>query len=89
VAAALPAPLRLDDTTYAAPACFAESLRIYAEVGMEAEQARTLSAWAAFAAAQGDSAQAAALTAQARAIFARLGLAAELAHLDAPDSAVA
>lgn len=59
--------------------CFAESARIFARIEAEGERARTLSAWATHEQGRGNVAAAAALRAEAQAIFTALGLEHELA----------
>jgi predicted ATPase/class 3 adenylate cyclase len=61
-----------------AASCFAESLRVYAEMGAEAERARTLREWARHERERGDAERGAALLKEARAIFARLRMSREL-----------
>jgi len=56
-----------------AVACFAESLLVCTETGMEGERARTLKAWAAHELQRGDRARGAEMWEEARATFARLG----------------
>jgi tetratricopeptide (TPR) repeat protein len=68
-------PLTLADVEgeFDARACFAESLRICDETGMEGEKALTLRAWARFELAHGEKARGEELWQQAREIFVRLG----------------
>lgn len=63
-----------------APPCFAESARIFAELGARGERARTLRAWARHELRAGDAAHGHALWQEARALFAEAGLAHELAR---------
>jgi predicted ATPase/class 3 adenylate cyclase len=58
-------------------ACFAESLRVFAEAGMEGERAQTLRAWASYELEQGDKAHGRALWQEAHEIFTRLGMTGE------------
>ncbi len=58
-------------------ACYAESLRIFAEIGAEAERARALRDWARYLAKQGNKERAATLFQEARAVFERLEMIAE------------
>ncbi|MBN1888307.1 MAG: tetratricopeptide repeat protein [Thermoflexales bacterium] len=58
-------------------ACFAESLRVFAEAGMEGERAQTLRAWAAYELEQGDKARGQAMWQEAHEIFTRLGMTGE------------
>ncbi|OGO45227.1 MAG: hypothetical protein A2W37_03725 [Chloroflexi bacterium RBG_16_63_12] len=58
---------------YSAVECFAESLRICTEKGMEGERAKTLRAWARYELEQGDHEKGAAMWQEARETFARLG----------------
>jgi hypothetical protein len=55
-------------------ACFAESVRIFAETRIEVERARSLLAWAEYEMDRGNQARALDLTHEAQAIFARLEL---------------
>jgi tetratricopeptide (TPR) repeat protein len=63
-----------EQSTYDAPACFAESLRIFEESGMEGERGRTLQAWAAYELEQGDRARGEAMQREAQSLFERLGI---------------
>ena len=63
--------------------CFAESLRIFTESGMEAERARTLRDWARYELAHGDQARGEAMWQEARAIFERLNLPLLVAEMEA------
>lgn len=65
-----------------ATACFAESLRIFEEMGAEGERARTLRAWAAYELERGDLAHGEAMWQQARGIFERLGMMREVERMD-------
>jgi tetratricopeptide (TPR) repeat protein len=58
---------------YDAVACFAESLRVCTETGLEDQRARTLRAWATHELTSGDEVRGAAMWQEARDIFARLG----------------
>jgi tetratricopeptide (TPR) repeat protein len=58
---------------YDAAACFAESIRICTETGMEGERARALRAWATHELAHGDRSRGEAMWREARQIFAQLG----------------
>ncbi|MGB7924264.1 MAG: tetratricopeptide repeat protein, partial [Pyrinomonadaceae bacterium] len=74
VAARLHEPVSIDDRVYEPTACFAESLRIFTEVGMEAERARTLRDWASYENERGDSGRGLAMWQESREIFSRLGI---------------
>ncbi|MET0624260.1 MAG: protein kinase, partial [Pyrinomonadaceae bacterium] len=65
--------------------CFAESLRVYTEMGAAAERARTLRDWARHELAAGDPEQGAAKWRESREIFTRLGMSRELERM--PDEA--
>jgi predicted ATPase/class 3 adenylate cyclase len=65
-----------------AAVCFAESLRIFTEAGMEGERAQTLRAWATYELKRGDLAAGQGMWDEARAIFARLGAELEVARMD-------
>ncbi|MBV9959995.1 MAG: tetratricopeptide repeat protein, partial [Acidobacteria bacterium] len=84
VAAASPVPLRLfRDESYGARQCFEESLRVWTEVNAEAERARTLRAWGAYEEEHGDLARGRELRREALHIFTRLGMALEVARMQA------
>jgi len=70
--------------TYDAARCFAESLRVYTEMGAEAECARTLREWARHELRGGDAGRGAALWEEARAVFTRLGMGCELERMSPP-----
>jgi tetratricopeptide (TPR) repeat protein len=74
VAAQLPTPIIVDDHQYDAVACFAESVRICKETGMEGELAHALRFWATYELERGDRERGTAMWQEARAIFARLGV---------------
>jgi hypothetical protein len=74
----LPDSITITDRTYDARACFAESLRVYAEMGAQAERARTLRAWARYEHAQGDHQAGRAMREEAQEIFSQLGMRSEL-----------
>ncbi len=81
VAARLPQPVTIDEQGYDAPACFAESLRLFTESGMEAERARTLRDWARSEDERGLHDEARAMREEAREIFTRLGMELELERM--------
>jgi tetratricopeptide (TPR) repeat protein len=66
-----------------APACFAESARLYREVRARAELGRVLRTWAEYELHHGDAARGAELWAEARTIFEGAGLVHELARTPA------
>ncbi len=74
IAAAQDAPLDIGGQCYTPVDCFATSLDIFTAKGAEGERARTLLAWGRYMAAQGEPERGAALQAEGRAIFARLGI---------------
>jgi tetratricopeptide (TPR) repeat protein len=74
VAAQLSEPVVIDERAVDAPDCFAESLRVFTEMGAEGERARTLRAWARYEIAHGDQQTGSALWQEAREIFERLGM---------------
>ncbi len=74
IAAAQAVSLEIDGRGYAPADCFAASLDIFTAKGAEGERARTLLAWGRYSIAQGESERGAALQAEGRAIFARLGI---------------
>ena len=61
-------------------ACFAESLRLFKKINADAEQARTLRAWAEYETLRGHAASAEKMNAEARSIFERLSMSAEIAR---------
>jgi tetratricopeptide (TPR) repeat protein len=88
VAAQLAKPLAVDGEWYDAAACFAESLRVYAEMGAEGERARTLWEWAKHELAQGDKDRGKAMRQEARQIFEHLGLRLEVQRMDQASVAI-
>ena len=78
VATCFQTPMIVNDQTYDARACFAESLRVYTGMGAEAERARTLREWARYEQAQGARELGGEMRAGARKIFSRLGMSFEL-----------
>jgi predicted ATPase/class 3 adenylate cyclase len=79
VASRLPEPIAIESQEgcppecYDAPACFAQSLRICTETGIEGERARTLWAWARHEIERGDWDYGKAMWQEAREIFGQLG----------------
>jgi serine/threonine protein kinase/tetratricopeptide (TPR) repeat protein len=69
---------------HTAAECFAESLRVYAEMGAEAERARTLRDWAGYELREGDAQRGASLWDEARAVFTHLGMERELERMSPP-----
>jgi serine/threonine protein kinase/tetratricopeptide (TPR) repeat protein len=84
VASRIDAPVMVGGAAYDAAECFAESLRVYTDMGAEAERARTLRDWARHERERGDAERGAALWEEARAIFARLKMARELGRMSPP-----
>jgi len=74
-------PVSVGGTAYDAATCFAESLRVYTDMGAEAERARTLRDWARHELERGDAERGAAMWEEARAIFSRLGIERELERM--------
>ncbi len=66
--------LRIDDASYTAAKCFAESLRVYKENDLKTEQAVTLKVWAEYELDHGDRTKGEARWREARASFERLQL---------------
>jgi DNA-binding SARP family transcriptional activator/tetratricopeptide (TPR) repeat protein len=64
-----------------AAACFAQSLRMFEELGAEGERARTLRAWATYELERNDRAGGEAMWQQAREIFERLGMTLEVERM--------
>lgn len=81
VASQFPEPIMVDNQPLDACACFAESLRVWTDTGMEAERARTLRACAQYEQQRGDRARAHAMMQEAREIFTRLGMKLELERM--------
>jgi class 3 adenylate cyclase/tetratricopeptide (TPR) repeat protein len=73
VAAQLGRPVTIGDGSHDARACFAESLRIFAEANMEGGKARTLKEWALFERQHGDAERGAAMWRESRDLFIKLG----------------
>jgi len=69
---------------YTAADCFAESLHLCTEVGMEGERARTLREWATFELASGQWERGAAMWGEARELFAQLGVDLEVKRMETP-----
>jgi len=67
-------PVAIGDKTCNAEACFAESVRVFTEMGAEGERARTLRAWARYEMGQ-----------EAQDIFARLGMELEVERMSHPE----
>jgi serine/threonine protein kinase/predicted ATPase len=61
--------------------CFAESLRVYTEMGAAAERARTLRDWARHELSTGDPARGSEMWRESRAIFTQLGMTRELERM--------
>ena len=66
--------VHIDETDYIAAECFAESLRVYKESGMQGEQTRTLRAWAEYELKQGDRSKGEALWQEAQVLFEKFGI---------------
>ncbi len=80
----------LGTVTKDADACFAASLRVCTEAGMEAERAQVLRVWANHPLAQGDPAAGEVMWQEARAIYDKLGMQLQVSRLaDLPDRAAA
>jgi class 3 adenylate cyclase/tetratricopeptide (TPR) repeat protein len=75
------APVAVGCESYDAAGCFAESLRVYTDMGAEAERARTLRDWARHERGRGDAESGAALWDEARAIFSRLKMVREFERM--------
>jgi serine/threonine protein kinase/tetratricopeptide (TPR) repeat protein len=81
VVAQFPSLVQINDRSYSAGACFAESLRVYTEMGAEAERARTLRDWARYEKARGEDDLGAAMWQESLEIFSRLKMKHELARM--------
>jgi tetratricopeptide (TPR) repeat protein len=84
VASRAGAPAHVGGAAYDATQCFAESLRVYTEMGAEAERARTLRDWAGHERERGDFERGAAMWEEARGVFSRLGMRRELERMSPP-----
>jgi tetratricopeptide (TPR) repeat protein len=73
-AAPSPAPIAIGEDRLDAVDCFARSLEVFTEAGMEGERARTLRAWAKYEMERGDKKRGEKMLQEAREIFARLGV---------------
>jgi class 3 adenylate cyclase/tetratricopeptide (TPR) repeat protein len=73
--------LLVDGRTRTAAECFAESLRVYTEMGAAAERARTLRDWARHEMSAGDPARGREMWRESREIFTRLGMSRELGRM--------
>jgi len=82
VAAQRHTPITVGEADYAAEACFAESVRICTEIGLEGGKARALKEWAVYESRRGDAERGRALWQEARAIYARLGAEREVQRMD-------
>jgi hypothetical protein len=85
VAAALGHDRGAQDPDGAEPApraCFEESLRVFRQMNAEGEQARTLRAWAQYEVQQRHAAPGEKMWHEARDLFLRLGLSAEVQKMD-------
>jgi class 3 adenylate cyclase/predicted ATPase len=65
------------------PDCFAESVRFFAEAGMQGERARTLREWARYEIARGNRVSGELLWREVRAVFVRLDMDGEVRAMDA------
>jgi hypothetical protein len=81
VAAHLNDSITIDTKALDTGACFAESLRVWTETGMEAERARTLRAWARYEQERGMREHGHAMMKEAREIFTRLGMELEVERM--------
>lgn len=70
------------DASYTAAQCFAQSLRLFTEIGNRRERAYVLWQWANYAFAQGNTAEGQAMWQEARDIFGRLNLPLLIARMD-------
>jgi tetratricopeptide (TPR) repeat protein len=82
VVSALEVPVQMGDKSYQAEGCFSESEEIFAEIGAEPERARTLRAWARHVFKEGDRKRGRSMWDEAREIFLRLGVTAEVESMD-------
>ncbi|HEX6183590.1 MAG TPA: protein kinase [Pyrinomonadaceae bacterium] len=81
VAARAGGTLLADGGARTAAECFAESLRVYTEMGAAAERARTLRDWARHELASGDPERGTSMWREARAVFTQLGMERELERM--------
>jgi tetratricopeptide (TPR) repeat protein len=73
-AAGSPPTIRVDGRDYDAAACFAESVKVFTEAGMEAEKARTLREWARYELQNGDARRGIEIRQEAEEIYNSLGM---------------
>jgi tetratricopeptide (TPR) repeat protein len=83
IAAHSPQPIAINGKVYDAAACFAESLRVFTEMGAEGQRARTLRSWARYEMGRGDKEQGEGMWQEARGIFEQLGMTLEVERMDA------
>lgn len=74
-------PIAIGEKTYDAAACFAESVQIFTEMGIEGERARTLRVWARYEMGHGYLARGKAMWQEARDLFVRLGMELEVERM--------
>jgi class 3 adenylate cyclase/tetratricopeptide (TPR) repeat protein/predicted Ser/Thr protein kinase len=81
IASHTPAPVRVGEETRDAADCFAESLRLFQHIGMEAERARALRDWSRHETRHGDPARGRAMWQESLDIFTRLGMTPEVERM--------
>jgi adenylate cyclase len=74
VATQLSHPILIEDDSYDATACFAQSVHVFGEISAEAERARTLREWARYEMVCGSREQGQTMWQEAREAFARLNM---------------
>ncbi|MCK4800433.1 MAG: hypothetical protein KAS84_00460, partial [Anaerolineales bacterium] len=82
VASQRPEGVTVEGKTYQAEACFKNSEKIFADVGADAERAHTLRAWGEYELALGNKARGRKLWAEAKEIFQRLDVPAEVKRME-------
>ncbi|MBC7932308.1 MAG: hypothetical protein H7Z38_17265, partial [Rubrivivax sp.] len=81
VASSFAEPILVGGEARDAAACFGESLRVFTEMGAEAERARTLRDWARYERGRGDAESGARMWRESREIFSRLRIRHELERM--------
>jgi hypothetical protein len=70
--AAKTSSVHVDETDYSAATCFAKSLRVFKDIAIEGEQAKTLNAWAEYELQHGDRTKGEAMQQEAQTLLAKL-----------------
>ncbi|MCA1635593.1 MAG: tetratricopeptide repeat protein [Acidobacteria bacterium] len=81
IASRTSAPVPVGEQTYDAASCFDESLRLFRQIGMEAERARSLRDWARHETKHGDAARGEAMWRESLGIFRSLSMTPEVERM--------